>query len=204
MKHLRREKLRTEFLEIRSKMQDIYQSWDVSSCDQVSRTCSSQFLPFFSPLCQPSLVVSQQALNTFLSRPFAKCTEGLIDHADQTGCSGNGQTNLNGVNSNGSETSMQKLASPTEGAISVEEILCPHRKLDPGKAVHMKRIDRVRLGCAFLYLIDDQNHIGCLRIVHTGIWCIVRSNTRADRHLPYMCGRHLPWLVHHTPILESS
>jgi len=32
-----------------------------------------------------------------------------------------------------------------EGEISVEEILCPHGRLDPGKAADMKRIDHVRL-----------------------------------------------------------
>jgi len=31
-----------------------------------------------------------------------------------------------------------------EGEISVEEILCPHGRLDPGNAADMKRIDRVR------------------------------------------------------------
>jgi hypothetical protein len=32
----RRKKLETEFLELRSKMQDIYRSWNVTSCDHVS------------------------------------------------------------------------------------------------------------------------------------------------------------------------
>jgi hypothetical protein len=32
---LRREELETEFLELRSKMRDIYLSWNVSSCDEV-------------------------------------------------------------------------------------------------------------------------------------------------------------------------
>ena len=34
-RRLRREELKTEFLELRSKMRDIYLSWNVSSCDQV-------------------------------------------------------------------------------------------------------------------------------------------------------------------------
>ena len=97
---------------------------------------------FFSRLLQPSLVVSQQALNTFLSRPMDKRTEGSTDHIDQTGC----PSNMNGLKSksNGSEASVRNSASFMEGTISVEEILCPHGRLDPRKAVHMKRIDRVR------------------------------------------------------------
>ena len=143
---------------------------------------------FFSPLCQPSLVVSQQALNTFLSRPFDKRTEGLVGHVDHNGCSSNGQTNLNGLESNGSETSVGKRAAFMEGGISVEGILCPHGRLDPGKAPHMKRIDRVRpIREVTLSLIDAQHDIDYLRIVHTSIWCIVRSNTGADRHMSYMC-----------------
>jgi hypothetical protein len=162
------------------------------------------FFFFFHPCGQPSLVVSQQALNTFLSRPFDKRTEGLVDHADHVGCSSNGQTKLNGLESNGSETSAENLASFMEGDISVEEILCPHGALDPGKAPHMKRIDRVRpIREVFLSLIDTQHHTGYLRIVHTGIWRIVRSNTGADRHMSYMCRRYLPWWVHHALILES-
>lgn len=75
-----------------------------------------------------------------------------------------------------------------EGGISVEEILCPHGRLDPGKAPNMKRIDRVRpIREVILSLIDAQHDIGYLRIVHTGSRCIVRSNTGADRHLSYMC-----------------
>ena len=139
-------------------------------------------------MCQPSLVVGQQALNTFLSRPFDKRTEGSVDHVDLAGCSSNGQTNLNGLESNDSETSAGKPASFMEEGISVEEILCPHGRLDPGKAPHMKRIDRVRpIREAILSLVDAQHHIGYLRIIHTGIWCIVRSDTGADRHLSYMC-----------------
>ncbi|KAH9993782.1 cysteine proteinase [Russula vinacea] len=122
----RREELKTEFLELRSKMRDIYLSWNVSSCDQ------------------PSLVVSQQALNTFLSRPIDMRVAGLIDHVDQSGLPSNSQspTSLNGVKGNGSETSTRRLASLMEGEISVEEILCTHGRLDPGKASDMKRIDR--------------------------------------------------------------
>jgi hypothetical protein len=33
--HIRREELKAEFLEFRSKMQEIYRSWNVLSCDQV-------------------------------------------------------------------------------------------------------------------------------------------------------------------------
>ncbi len=71
-----------------------------------------------------------------------KRTEGATDHIDQTGC----PSNMNGLKSksNGSEASVRNSASFMEGTISVEEILCPHGRLDPGKAVHMKRIDRVR------------------------------------------------------------
>ncbi|KAF8503303.1 cysteine proteinase [Russula emetica] len=122
----RREELKTEFLELRSKMRDIYLSWNVSSCDQ------------------PSLVVSQQALNRFLTGPIDKRDAGSIHHVDQSELSSNSQsqTSLNGVKSNGSETSTRPLASFMEGEISVEEILCPHGRLDPGKAADMKRIDR--------------------------------------------------------------
>jgi len=96
-------------------------------------------LPFFSCLWQPSIVVSQQALNTFLSRPLDKRTNGSIDQIDQTECSSNSPTRLNCVKSNGSETSL-KPPSFMEGDISVEEILCSHGRLDPGKAADMKRI----------------------------------------------------------------
>ena len=34
--HFRREELESEFLELRSKMQEIYRSWHLSSWDQVS------------------------------------------------------------------------------------------------------------------------------------------------------------------------
>jgi hypothetical protein len=75
-----------------------------------------------------------------------KRTEGSTDHIDQTGCPSNSQTSLNGLKSksNGSEASVRNSASFMEGTISVEEILCPHGRLDPGKAAQMKRIDRVR------------------------------------------------------------
>jgi hypothetical protein len=43
----RREELKTEFLELRSKMRDIYLSWNVSSCDQVGRNCYALFFFFF-------------------------------------------------------------------------------------------------------------------------------------------------------------
>jgi ubiquitin carboxyl-terminal hydrolase 48 len=101
-------------------------------------------LSSFSCLRQPSIVVSQQALNTFLSRPLDKRTNGPIDQIDQTECSSNGQTSLNCVKSNGNETSALNLASFMEGDISVEEILCSHGRLDPGKVADMKRIDHVR------------------------------------------------------------
>ena len=101
-------------------------------------------LPSFSCLRQPSIVVSQQALNTFLSRPLDKRTNGQIDQLDQTECPSNSQTSLNCVQSNGNETSAPKLTSFMEGDISVEEILCSHGQLDPGKAADMKRIDHVR------------------------------------------------------------
>jgi hypothetical protein len=88
--------------------------------------------------------VSQQALNTFLSRPVDKRVASLIHHVDQSGLPSNSQSpSLNGVKGNGSETSTQPLASFMEGEISVEEILCPHGRLDPGKASDMKRIGRV-------------------------------------------------------------
>lgn len=96
-------------------------------------------------LVQPSIVVSQEALNTFLTRPLDKRTNGSIDQIDQTECSNNSQTSLNGVQGNGSETSARKPASFMEGDISVKEILCSHGRLDPGKAADMKRIDHVCL-----------------------------------------------------------
>jgi hypothetical protein len=97
-------------------------------------------------LWQQSLVVSQQALNTFLTRPIDKLDAGSTHHVDQSEPSSNSQcqTSLNGVKSNGNETSTRPLASFMEGEISVEEILCPHGRLDPGKGTDMKRIDRVR------------------------------------------------------------
>lgn len=104
------------------------------------------FFHLFQRSWQPSLVVSQQALNTFLSRPIDKRIAGLIDHIDQSGHPSNSQslTSLNGVKGNGIETSMRQLDSLMEGEISVEEILCTHGRLDPGKASDMKRIGRVR------------------------------------------------------------
>src|SRR6266446_5743797 len=91
-------------------MRDIYLSWNVSSCDQVS---------------------NRYALS--------------IHQVDQSELLSNSQNkaSLNGVKSNGSETSTQRLASFMEGEISVEEILCPHGRLDPGKAADMKRIDHI-------------------------------------------------------------
>ncbi|KAH9998092.1 cysteine proteinase [Russula compacta] len=120
----RREELGTEFLDFRSKIQEIYRSWNLSSCDQ------------------PSLVVSQQALNVFLSRPIDKHAGGSNDHIDQIGSPSNCQTSLNGLTNNGGEKSMRRLTSLIEGPISIEEILCPHGGLDPAKATDMKRIDR--------------------------------------------------------------
>ncbi|KAI0293067.1 hypothetical protein BC826DRAFT_1016774 [Russula brevipes] len=122
----RREALKSEFLEIRSKMRDIYMSWNVSSCDQ------------------PSLVVSQQALNTFLSRPIDRRAGGSVDYIDQAGLPNNTQTCSNGLHDDCGEKSIQGPTSSMamEGKIAIEEILCPHGRLDPGKTVDMKRIDR--------------------------------------------------------------
>lgn len=93
-------------------------------------------------------MVSQQALNTFLTRPIDKRDAGSTHHVDQShsepSANSQSQISLNGVKTNGSETSMRPLASLMEGEISVEEILCSHGRLDPGKAADMKRIDRVR------------------------------------------------------------
>lgn len=100
---------------------------------------------FFLRLWQPSLVVSQQALNGFLSRPIDKRAGGSNDHIDETGSPNNCHTSLNGLRNNGGERSMRRLTSFIEGEISIEEILCPHGGLDPAKATDMKRIDRVRL-----------------------------------------------------------
>jgi hypothetical protein len=74
--------------------------------------------------------------------------------------------------------------SSMEGEISIEEILCPHGRLDPGKTADMKRIDRVRPHLLSYILLILQDHTGYVRSVHTGIWCIIRSNTGADRYLP--------------------
>jgi hypothetical protein len=118
-------------------------------------SCYALFFFFFhARLSQPSLVVSQQALNTFLTRPIDKRDVGSTHHVDQPEPSSNSQnqTSLNGVKSNGGETSTRPLASFMEGEISVEEILCPHGRLDPGKATDMKRIDRVR-PCPPTYII---------------------------------------------------
>ncbi|KAI0306325.1 hypothetical protein B0F90DRAFT_1688970 [Multifurca ochricompacta] len=125
----RREELKAKFLALRSKMQEIYRSWNVSSCDQAS------------------LVVSQQALNRFLSQPFDKSTDSLTHHAssiDQLGPTSGGQSNLNGLinHDDDGEKSEQHLSSFMAGEITVEETLCSHGRLDPGKAADMKRIDR--------------------------------------------------------------
>jgi hypothetical protein len=92
-------------------------------------------------------VVSSRALNAFLSRPFDKNAGGLTDRAsstDRTGHLNNCQTSLNGLEKNGSEKPTRRSASFIAGEISVDELLCPHGGLDPGKAADMKRIDRVR------------------------------------------------------------
>lgn len=183
----RREELKTDFLELRSKMRDIYLSWNVSSCDQVGWNCYTLFLFFFTRLWQPSLVVSQHALKTFLTRPIDKLDSGSTHQVDQSEPPGNSQslTSLNGVKSNGSETLTRPLASFMEGEISVEEILCPHGRLDPGKAADMKRIDCVRpYPPSHNNLIDVHNHIGHVRIVNIGIWCLVRTKTGANGYLP--------------------
>ncbi|KAH9981004.1 hypothetical protein BGW80DRAFT_1267806 [Lactifluus volemus] len=120
----RREELESEFLGLRSKMQEIYRSWNVLSCDQTS------------------LVVSPRALNTFLSRPFEKDAGGETDPASSNDQTGGGQTSLNGLERNGMKKSTRRLASVMAGEISVHELLCPHGRLDPGKAAEMKRIDR--------------------------------------------------------------
>lgn len=106
----------------------------------------SFYFIFFTRLWQPSLVVSQQALNTFLTRPIDKRDAGSTHHVDQPEPSSNNQSqrSLNGVKGNGIEISTRPLASFMKGEISVEEILCPHGWLDPAKAADMKRIDRVR------------------------------------------------------------
>lgn len=45
----RREELKTEFLELRSKIRDIYMSWNVLSCDQVGfKLLRYPFFFFFS------------------------------------------------------------------------------------------------------------------------------------------------------------
>ncbi|KAF8257436.1 hypothetical protein EI94DRAFT_1758186 [Lactarius quietus] len=124
---LRREELEHEFIELRSKMQDIYRSWHLSSWDQAS------------------LVVSQQALSTFLSRPFEIRASGPVDDEspdDQPKPSSSNHTGKNGLTSDHCEKHEQGSATSIAEDISVEEILCPHSKLDPMKAGNMKRIDR--------------------------------------------------------------
>jgi hypothetical protein len=91
-------------------------------------------------------VVSQRALNAFLSRPFDKDAGGLTGHPnsiDQNGLSSDSQAGLNGLETNGGEKPTRRSASLLAGEILVDEILCPHGKLDPGKTADMKRIDRV-------------------------------------------------------------
>ena len=67
--------------------------------------------------------------------------------------------------------------------ISVGEILCPHSKLDPGKAGIMKRIDRVCPIPGVVLLIDTQSHIGYVRISHGDFWFFIIPKAGARGHL---------------------
>lgn len=91
-------------------------------------------------------MVSQQALSTFLSRPFEKRASVPTDNGspvDQPKPSSSSHTDKNGLTSDHCEKPEQEPATSIEEDISVEEILCPHSKLDPRKAGNMKRIDLV-------------------------------------------------------------
>jgi hypothetical protein len=134
-------------------------------------------------------VVSPQALNAFLSRPFDKDAGGETDPASSNDQTGDGQTSLNGLERNGTEKSTRQLASVMAGEISVHELLCPHGRLDPGKAAEMKRIDRVCALSPELYslLVLNEIHAGYIRIVHSSNRCIIRSKVGTERYLPPMC-----------------
>ena len=91
-------------------------------------------------------MVSQQALSTFLSQPFEMRTSGPTDNGspvDQPELSSSSHTNQNGLTSDHCEKPEQGPATFMAEDISVGEIVCPHSKLDPGKAGNMKRIDQV-------------------------------------------------------------
>ena len=91
-------------------------------------------------------MVSQQALSTFLSRPFETRASGPTENGssvDQPKPSSSSHTNQNGLTSDHCEKLEQGPAPSKFKDISVEEILCPHSKLDPRKAINMKKIDRV-------------------------------------------------------------
>ena len=93
-------------------------------------------------------MVSQQALSTFLSRPFETRASGPTENGsqvDQPEPSSSSHTNKNGLTGDDRETPEQGPSTSSADDISVEEILCPHSKLDPRKAGNMKRIDRVCL-----------------------------------------------------------
>ena len=101
-------------------------------------------------------MVSQQALSTFFSRPFEIPTSGPVDNESPVGQpkpSNSSHTNENGLTSDHCEKPEQRPAASITEDISVEEILCPHSKLDPRKAGNMKRIDLV---CPILSCVPDR------------------------------------------------
>ncbi|KAI0064483.1 cysteine proteinase [Artomyces pyxidatus] len=132
-----------EFEDLRLKMMDIYRCWEVSSHDE------------------DSLVVSQEALKTFLSKPFVKAA-GELSKSASPEQSDNTHDDKQATSSNGaSGTPESSLSSQNsqrrEGDISVEEIVCQHGRLDPSKAADFKRIRYTEyenivsyLGCRFL------------------------------------------------------
>ncbi|KAI0273307.1 cysteine proteinase [Gloeopeniophorella convolvens] len=125
----RQGELQAKFAELRPRMQQIYRSWNVTSHDQAS------------------LIVSQQALSKFLSRPIQKRGGSSLSHTnsiDLTESQDDAPTepNGNGLTDKASETPEQSQDPGAEGEISTTEVLCMHGKLDPTKAGDMKRISR--------------------------------------------------------------
>ncbi len=114
-------------------------------------------------------MVSQQALSTFLSRPFETLANDPVDKGSSFDSPQPLNSTQNGLTSDHCKKVEQGPTTPS-AEISVEEILCPHSKLDPGKARYMKRIDRVCCIPRVILLIDAQIPIDYVRVSHTDLW----------------------------------
>lgn len=114
--------MKTRFRELRRKVLDIYRTWHATP-----RVVSITSLKASSHNygVQDSVIVSQQALETWLST-YCIATALPASEMDTTTCNDTGQSHNSGT-----------------VAISISDILCEHNNLDPTKAQKMKRINLV-------------------------------------------------------------